>query len=188
MKTGAQITPLPDGRLHLHHGPIDLIIGVSGTQRNACYRAACLRFETLLEDLALELTSLRKPLTTRPFQDPVAQRMAHAITPHQSTFVTPMAAVAGAVADEILSVMVTGHVPPKAYVNNGGDIAFHLSDKHTFTALGPVGDITVTARRRGRDIDCECRRFAGASGSLTCPRLRYKSRQRFRHAVGHTRR
>jgi ApbE superfamily uncharacterized protein (UPF0280 family) len=47
-------------------------------------------------------------------------------------FITPMAAVAGAVADEILAAMLAGAAEPgaalsRAYVNNGGDIALFLA-------------------------------------------------------------
>ncbi len=42
-------------------------------------------------------------------------------------FITPMAAVAGSVAEEILGVMVREARLDRAYVNNGGDIALHLA-------------------------------------------------------------
>jgi ApbE superfamily uncharacterized protein (UPF0280 family) len=48
-----------------------------------------------------------------------------------SHFITPMAAVAGSVADEILAAMLArfppGDRPARIYVNNGGDIALHLN-------------------------------------------------------------
>jgi ApbE superfamily uncharacterized protein (UPF0280 family) len=59
-------------------------------------------------------------------------------------FVTPMAAVAGAVAEEILDALVAGRRVPKAYVNNGGDIAFHLMPGERVSALGPAGPIEIT--------------------------------------------
>jgi hypothetical protein len=41
---------LPDGRrLHLQHGPIDLIIGAEGA-REVAFAAARVRFETLLKE------------------------------------------------------------------------------------------------------------------------------------------
>jgi ApbE superfamily uncharacterized protein (UPF0280 family) len=49
-----------------------------------------------------------------------------------STFITPMAAVAGSVADAILAAMLTADLD-KVYVNNGGDIALHLSDGESFS-------------------------------------------------------
>jgi ApbE superfamily uncharacterized protein (UPF0280 family) len=59
--------------------------------------------------------------------------MVAAVTPYASRiFITPMAAVAGAVAEEILAVMTANANLSKAYVNDGGDIALHLSDGETF--------------------------------------------------------
>ncbi|MEJ6405091.1 UPF0280 family protein [Yoonia sp. 2307UL14-13] len=150
--TAPQHALLPDCRLHLHHGPIDLIIGVEGSKRNACYRAACERFATVLQGLVAELSDLRQPLQNTRFSDPIARRMAQAVAPHGGVFVTPMAAVAGAVADEVLAAMITDHVPPKAYVNNGGDIALHLSGQRSFNARSPTADITITAEESARGI------------------------------------
>ena len=112
-------------RLHLQHGPIDLIIGADG-DRAAAFAAATARFEGLLERLAEELPLLRSA-SGAAVKGPVAQRMARAVAPHQIRgFVTPMAAVAGAVADEILQAIATTNVG-RAYVNNGGDIALFLT-------------------------------------------------------------
>ena len=47
-------------------------------------------------------------------------------------FVTPMIAVAGAVADHMLYAMTAGRDLSKAYVNNGGDIAIYLSQEQCF--------------------------------------------------------
>jgi ApbE superfamily uncharacterized protein (UPF0280 family) len=44
-----------------------------------------------------------------------------------------MAAVAGAVAEEVLGAMVTAAALTRAYVNNGGDIALHLSPGAQFS-------------------------------------------------------
>jgi len=145
MSAGAAAALLPDGRrLHLHHGPIDLIIEVFGMEREACYRQAAKRFETVLADLVTELPALRASL--RPgqiFVDPIAQRMAKAVRPYGDVFVTPMAAVAGAVADEILDALLAGQPVRKAYVNNGGDIAFHLTPGEHVSAVGAAGAIEI---------------------------------------------
>jgi ApbE superfamily uncharacterized protein (UPF0280 family) len=45
-----------------------------------------------------------------------------------------MAAVAGAVADELLAALVAGRALQRAYVNDGGDIAFHLAPGHELRA------------------------------------------------------
>lgn len=141
---------LSDGRrLHLNHGPIDLIVESFGPDRDGTYRQACRRFETLLQELAAELPQLRSPLSQNPvLTGTVGQRMLCAIRPFQDRFVTPMAAVAGAVADEMLNVMVSGRDEQKAYVNNGGDVAFHLDGSERFDvdiASWPSGRISVCA-------------------------------------------
>lgn len=141
---------LPDGRLHLQHGPIDLIVDAEGAGRAAALRAASARFDGLLEELVAELPRLRCPLDGGDFASPTARRMARAVAPFGAVFVTPMAAVAGAVADEVLAAMVAATVT-KAYVNNGGDIAFYLADG-VFGAASPAGPIEVTAKDRARGL------------------------------------
>ena len=120
---------LSDGRLHLQHGPIDLVI--LGTETEV--ERASLRFRTVLEELVAELPLLRTPVgNAYPLaRGVVARRMISAVWPHRAIFITPMAAVAGAVADEILEAMQPSG---KAYVNNGGDIAVHLPRGETFDA------------------------------------------------------
>jgi ApbE superfamily uncharacterized protein (UPF0280 family) len=143
--TGPQAQLLPDGRrLHLHHGPIDLIIEVWGPERDRAFSRAQVRFATLLDTLAAELPDLRSP-DAQTFSDPVATRMLQAIARHRArgVFVTPMAAVAGSVADEILAAMGLSPRTPKAYVNNGGDIAFHLAPDQSLTLVSPAGPMRI---------------------------------------------
>jgi len=131
---------LPCGkRLHLQHGPIDLIIGAEGDRQSAFF-AAKNRFTTVLEELVVELPKLRLPMNadvSLPLGS-IAQRMDNAVRPlAQGVFVTRMAAVAGSVADAILDAMQTATLS-RAYVNNGGDIALHLTESQSFT-LAMVG-------------------------------------------------
>ena len=53
--------------------------------------------------------------------------MVLACRPYAASFITPMAAVAGAVADHVLAAMLRGRRIERAFVNNRGDIAVHLS-------------------------------------------------------------
>jgi ApbE superfamily uncharacterized protein (UPF0280 family) len=133
MKPSVAILPCGT-RLHLHHGPIDLIISVDRDQ-DLAFKAAIDRFETVLEELALELPSLRLPLSpdiNRP-DGYIANLMHEVCYPHaKDQFVTRMAAVAGAVADTILSAMRNAANFQKAYVNNGGDIALYLEGAQRF--------------------------------------------------------
>jgi len=132
VKVRAQIRWLPDGRrLHLHDGPMDLIVEAFGEPREveAAYRAAAARFVTVLDELCGELKYLRRPCAPEAKwpHGAVARRMVAAVMPYAAEcFITPMAAVAGAVAEEILATMVTSAELSRAYVNDGGDIALHL--------------------------------------------------------------
>lgn len=144
----AKAALLPDGRLHLQHGPIDLIIrawGADGAVRDA-YRAARDAFNGMLSSLARELPLLRTPLGDAPprLDGPVARRMARACWPYRADFITPMAAVAGAVADHVLAAMLAAAPLDRAFVNDGGDIAFHVTPGHALT-LGLVADVTRPA-------------------------------------------
>ncbi|GAA0579950.1 UPF0280 family protein [Caenispirillum bisanense] len=123
---------LPDGRrLHLHHGPIDLIVEAQGpaAEVQAARTQAVARFQTVLTELVAELPLLRRAVAggACPLTGPVARRMWAAVQPHRPAFVTPMAAVAGAVADEVLAALTAGRTLTRAYVNNGGDIALFLA-------------------------------------------------------------
>lgn len=140
---GPSAALLADGRLHLQHGPIDLIIEAWGehAEIDAAYRQARTRFCDVLEILAQELALLRTPLgEAHPLlRGPVAQRMLAACWPYRASYITPMAAVAGSVADEILQAMLAGRALERAYVNNGGDIALHLAQGQTLS-LGVVNN------------------------------------------------
>lgn len=130
MRRAPPVRMLPDGRrLHLQDGPIDLVIQAFGeaTAVAKTYRAAAERFCGLLDELCAELALLRAPadLLRRP-TGPVARRMHGAVAPYaEEIFITAMAAVAGAVADEILAAMNGAADLDRAFVNNGGDIAVH---------------------------------------------------------------
>lgn len=123
--------------MHLHDGPMDLIVAAFGAPREvaAAYRAACARFETVLDELCGELSFLRSgcsPEAGWPL-GAVARRMTAAVMPYaEQYFITPMAAVAGAVAEEILNTMLSAARLSRAYVNNGGDIAVHLGSDEKF--------------------------------------------------------
>ena len=134
-----QIALLPDGkRLHLQDGPIDLIVEAKGrdAEVRAAYEAAALRFTGLLDELCGELPELRKAAQPAhcALQGVVARRMHAAVVPFAGDcFITPMAAVAGSVAEEILGAMRDAAQLDRAYVNNGGDIALHLTGGERFT-------------------------------------------------------
>jgi hypothetical protein len=144
-----QMHLLPDGRrLHLNHGPIDAVVEAWGeaAEVRAAYEQASAAFRDVLPMLVKELAILRWPLGETPpdLRGPVARRMLAACWPFRNSFITPMAAVAGAVADHLLAAMLAGRSLVKAYVNDGGDIAFHLSPGEKLTC-GLVANILAPA-------------------------------------------
>ena len=152
---GAVAALLPGGRLHLQHGPIDIIAEAFGEPPavRAAYARAASRFSTVLEDLVAELPDLRAE--DAPVSGRIARRMALAVAPFRPVFITPMAAVAGAVADEIVMAL-TGPGIRRAYANNGGDIALWLASGERLTcalaATGGLDQVTVGASDPVRGI------------------------------------
>lgn len=131
---GPQVTRLADGRLHLHHGPIDMIVQAFGPPQavKEGEARAVARFEGLLPELVAELPALRMRASGTAVQGAVAQVMAAAVAPFAPEFITPMAAVAGAGAEAVLAALAAPGVT-RAYVNNGGDIAVHLAPGESLT-------------------------------------------------------
>ena len=131
------VAPLVDGRLQLRHGPIDLVVEAFGSpdEVGASYQQATLAFSTILVELASELTELRMQSGGNAInvKGEIAADMVQTANRFSSDyFVTPMIAVAGAVADHVLSRMVCGRNLSRAYVNNGGDTALFLAEGQSF--------------------------------------------------------
>jgi ApbE superfamily uncharacterized protein (UPF0280 family) len=152
---------LSDGRWHFQHGPMDLILQAEGA-RDAVTHAherAWQRFEGLLQELVSELPGLRAPVGDRcALQGVVARRMWAACSPYRAGFITSMAAVAGAVAQEILACYDQQGID-RAWVNNGGDIALHLAPGQSVT-VGVYADIAAlnaAQMRNGLVLDGQIR-------------------------------
>lgn len=126
-----QFATLPDGRVHFSHGPIDVVVQIDAAVASAGERATKVawgRFQILLEELCSELPLLRSPDRTKwaRLQGPIAERMALAVADFDD-FITPMAAVAGAVADELRDHIRKEAQVRRAIVNNGGDVSLYLA-------------------------------------------------------------
>ncbi len=153
--SGAIAARLPDGRLHLQHGPIDIVAAAFGSEAavQAAHTRAAARFGTVLEELVSELAALRSPEAA--VSGRIARRMAAAVAPFRPAFITPMAAVAGAVADEVVAALA-GPGVLRAYANNGGDIALWLAPDQALTCAlavtGGMDRVTVRAADPVRGI------------------------------------
>ena len=133
--SGAQRGVLPGGRWHFQHGPIDIVIGAEGDPDavQAAHAAAWGRFVAVLDGLVAELPQLRLPVDGAAqacgLRGDIARRMWSACAPlvaEAQGFITPMAAVAGAVAQTLIAAYQRPGIT-RAWVNNGGDIALHLA-------------------------------------------------------------
>lgn len=159
---GATLEQLEDGRVRFCHGPIDVLATVEapGIQRDQAIQAMESAFEGLLESLVDELPMLRaEPIAgiavaSESAVTSTALRMAAAALPiSKYAFVTPMAAVAGSVADTLLASVNTSTID-RLIINNGGDIAFHLGPgRHIDIGLGHLGDGTLSGSVRLLDSD-----------------------------------
>jgi len=122
---------LPGNRLHLQHGPINLVIKAYGDDAEVrlAYERAERRLSGMLQSLVDNLSLLRSPDVPACVRvtDATSQQMISAVKRFKGEFVTPMAAVAGAVADTILVAIRKTACLRKIYINNGGDIALHLA-------------------------------------------------------------
>src|SRR5262245_47050120 len=159
-----QVGELSGGRLQLSHGPINVVLRAWAEPAavQAAYRAAARRFGDILPELCRELPRLKAQMGDglAP-ESPVGRRMAAACRPFADVFVTPMAAVAGAVADELLAVMRDAAELERAYVNDGGDIA-------VYCAPGAALDIGI----------------AGGFGRSPVPRMNGQARIRHGDGIG----
>src|SRR4051794_16639682 len=165
---------LADGRLHLQDGPIDLLCGAWGdeVEVRTAYGQAVEAFPAVLPGLCEQLPRLRTTLEPSHFgrglgegasacttltpplvrfapqarreRESVAGSMVRACLPYARGFITPMAAVAGAVADHVVAAMTHRRRLARAFVNNGGDIAFHLAPGHALRC-GLVTELAAPA-------------------------------------------
>ncbi|WP_087753586.1 UPF0280 family protein [Paraburkholderia caledonica] len=150
-------------RWHWQHGPIDLILGADGEPAalQAAFDACWTRFVDVLPELVGELKMLRRPICADASPDDcalqghVARRMWSACHPHRARFITPMAAVAGSVADELIAAFAREGIS-RAFINNGGDIAFYLTEGRQYR-VGVFADVSQALakvqRRGGEALD-----------------------------------
>ena len=154
----AQRSTLADGCWHFQHGPIDLVIQAEGEAAAvaAAHAAAWRRFTGVLAELVAELPLLRQPVGAEPcpLDGPIAQRMWRACAPTGAGFITPMAAVAGSVAQELIGFYQRPGIE-RAWINNGGDIALHLAPGRS-VRVGLLADIAgFDPRQAGGLLDTD---------------------------------
>ncbi len=160
----AQRIQLDTTRQRWWHGPIDLLVQVEGDAEviEAAHARAWNEFGRLLATLVPELPRLRQAVQAdapNPCQGEVARLMWQACQPlaarPERVFITPMAAVAGAVAQHLLRHYALPGIR-RASINNGGDMAMHLSPGHHWR-LGVVSDIRNVRGDPSAEIEPDAR-------------------------------
>lgn len=150
-------------RLQVQHGPIELVIQIDGDirERAAAFKQAAAFFDTVLVSLVSELPLLRSPassITDKTIEQAthsvVSLCMVEAVKPYSDTFVTPMAAVAGSVAQCVLFALCRQRNLSRASVNNGGDIAIYLNDNAQY-AVGICSDLKSACQDASVIIGCD---------------------------------
>ena len=167
---------LISNRYHFQHGPIDIIATLVGEQATviAAAEVAWQRFRLVLPELVAELQKLRLPIVTEhstgrsiehsiAVTGSVAQRMVRAVNPFAEQFITPMAAVAGSVADELLEALLPCGLQ-KIIINNGGDISLAARPGQSLTVqlLAPQGVVRLS-HCQSRNADSGWQRFGVAT-------------------------
>ena len=157
-----------DNRLFLNHGPIDIVLEAFGKDKPLAYEKAKKYFSTLLNELVLDMDLLKKEVVPhRNFNNKISQSMQNATEKFYPDFITPMAAVAGSVADNILNVLVKDSQLEKAYVNNGGDVSFYLTENQTVkSSLASIPNIIAEINYKDKSRGIATSGWRGRSFSL----------------------
>lgn len=157
-----------DNRLFLNHGPIDIVLEAFGKDKPLAYEKAKKYFSTLLNELVLDMDLLKKEVVPhRNFNNKISQSMQNATEKFYPDFITPMAAVAGSVADNILNVLVKDSQLEKAYVNNGGDVSFYLTENQTVkSSLASIPNIIAEIDYKDKSRGIATSGWRGRSFSL----------------------
>lgn len=173
-------TPLADGTtLHLQDGPLTLTVGLDASPGAvaAAHKAAIVRFRSLADEIEEELPTLREPAdhgSTR-LTGSVARRAWRAVRPFAASgFITPLAAIRGAVAEEILAAAMASADTARIFVNFSGHVALHLTPGHGFRAgladgadLGaPFTSVEVRVADPVRGIGVSGRAIDGSSRGI----------------------
>ncbi|MGM9611908.1 MAG: UPF0280 family protein [Butyricicoccus sp.] len=143
------IDTLPDGRVLIDYGPVTMVLltEADGCPQPALCRAFFPQLQTILAALHDDLSRLRRPPAEIDASrlSPFGQTMLAAVRAADDPTLTPMAAVAGTIADAAADWLWQVQ-PERVLVNNGGDIALRLAD-------GQQARVGIMSSLVGRKID-----------------------------------
>ena len=158
---------LAPGKALLDYGPMSMIIEAYERERplQEAVEAGGATAVRQLEELTFNLNAARKPvleLEAGKDYPPVLASMIEAVRATGSPDATPMAAVAGSIAREVLRTLGERGAT-RAVVNNGGDIALLLGSGKPLR-VGVVTDLAGGAVTHYMDIKCD-RKVGGIATS-----------------------
>ncbi len=123
-------------RLYLEYGPTNLVVEAFHKDKLKIYNYITENIHQMLKELSLELSKLReKTKQNNKFKSEIAKKMNDSTKIFLPRFITPMASVAGAIAENILDKILSEFDLEKIYINNGGDAAIFLKKKQTLKFL-----------------------------------------------------
>jgi len=134
------IHALDGGRILAEYGPMRLVISAwvgKLPQRNLCVSAAREAF-ACFERVAAFKHELSRHLSQNPvpLSDPLARQMLESVRAVGDRDLTPLAAVAGTLADAVADFLFDRGMT-RVVVNNGGDVAVRLiGDEHVNVGIG----------------------------------------------------
>lgn len=137
------ITVESPGFVKLDYGPMQMTIvaSLNGQPQTTAVKTAAALAIKLLEELTVFIGEARKPqaeITDNDEYPEILKIMIDAVRRSGDTTLTPMAAVAGSIADMVADYLYSTGAT-KVIVNNGGDIALRLSNQETVTVgVAPV--------------------------------------------------
>jgi len=137
---------LAPGKLMVDYGPISMVIEAyrNGKPLDEAIRAGGQIAVLKLQELTGVLEIAKTPVSLLESQKdypPVLLRMIEAVKATGEPDATPMAAVAGTIADEVLYTLVN-YGATRAVVNNGGDIAIHVGAEKS-VRVGVISDFST---------------------------------------------
>lgn len=124
---------LPDKRILVEYGPITMVITIEDAKESLeqTRKRIAKTVYYILEELAEDMQSLKSYPVGEVYlgKSQIAKNMWKSVKMTGHRWLTPMAAVAGSVADKVADVIeATG--AEKIIVNNGGDISIRIKKDH----------------------------------------------------------
>jgi len=146
-------SPLQNAYVQVSYGPMELGVQLEGDKETL--RVCCEQVPGMAQDLLTEVASYQPimrmkgcELAVKERWPRVVRRMVRSVQAVASNELTPMAAVAGAISDEVLLRLLEGSGGrlTRALVNNGGDMAVY--SPHELVRVGIRGSGTTDESMR----------------------------------------